>query len=327
MNLKQTVLRLAGLLLPLCISGPALAAMYDLPPQGSDVIGQVQHIETKESDTFVALAQQYDVGFRELRIANPDVDPWLPGDGTALTIPTAYILPNVPRKGIVINLPEMRIYYYPPAGSEYAGKVFTYPIGIGREGWSTPIVQTHIMQKIPHPSWTPPASIKKEHAENGDPLPDVVPAGPDNPLGQYALRLGLPSYLIHGTNKPAGIGMRVSHGCIRLFADDIAALFSMASVGTPVNIVNEPYKVGWQGDTLMLEVHPQDPSGGAATLSYTGWVKALIAATREQPKVPVDWDRAEAIVNSSSGVPGEIGSDPQRPVALKEAAIKEAAAK
>src|SRR5699024_4998106 len=284
-----------------------------MPPAGSNVIGQTQHIKTKASDTFIKLAAEYDLGYMELRAANPDVDPWLPGDGTPLVLPTEYILPDVKHQGIVINLAEMRIYYFPPKSSKYAGKVFTFPIGIGREGWSTPIMHTKIIQKIDHPSWTPPASIRKEHAKKGDPLPAVVPAGPDNPLGQHALRLGLPSYLIHGTNKPAGIGMRVSHGCIRLFPKDIATLFSMVSDGTSVNIIDVPDKIGWRGDTLMLEAHDLEPDDDGKqakkpSKDNTSWTKLLITATQDDPNAPIDWQSAQQAMHQKSGVPTAIGS-------------------
>ena len=284
----------------------ATAAMYDEPAEGSDIIGRVQHIKTQESDTFVALARQYDVGYRELRLANPDVDPWLPGN-TDVIIPTAYVLPDAKREGIVINIPEMRLYYFPSKNSANAGKVFTFPIGIGRQGWGTPLGETRISQRIPNPTWTPPASIKKEHAEKGDPLPDVVAAGPDNPLGQYALRLALPSYLIHGTNKPSGIGMKVSHGCIRLFPADIEKLFSMAEVGMPVNIVSQPYKIGWDEDHLVMEAHPPDADGDAPVKSFTPWVQELIGATEDRPNTPVDWNLAERVARQTDGMPESIG--------------------
>lgn len=309
------VLAFLTLAVVVLLSTSVQAAMYDMPPEGSDVIGKIQHIKTKASDTLVALARQYDVGYREMRLANPDVDPWLPGDGTPLTVPTAYVLPDGPRRGIIINIPEMRVYYFPPSSGEYAGKVFTYPIGIGRQGWGTPLGKTRITQKIPHPTWTPPASIKAEHAKKGDPLPDVVPAGPDNPLGQYALRLALPSYLMHGTNKPAGIGMKVSHGCIRLFPEDIETLFSMVKAGTPVDIVSQPYKIGWDGNELVMEAHPPDANGDAPVRSYTPWVESLIAATQSNPKAPVDWDVAEKVVKTADGIPEPIGKDPGRKVA------------
>lgn len=311
--MKIRAWRLICLLSFICITaGQASAAVYDLPPPGSDVVGKLQHIKTKASDTFVALARRYDVGYDQLRQANPKVDPWLPGDGTPVVIPTQYVLPDAPRKGIVVNLPEMRVYYYPPKGSPYAGKVVTYPIGIGRQGWSTPLGRTKIVRKEPHPIWIPPASIKKEHAKKGDPLPNVVAAGPDNPLGQYALHLGIPGYLMHGTNKPAGIGMKVSHGCIRLFPKDIAALFSMVKPGTPVDIVSQPYKVGWKGDRLYVEAHSPNANGDAPVHSYTPWVQSLVKATKDYPKAPVDWQRAQQIVENARGIPEPIGTDPKK---------------
>ncbi len=300
------LLRLALLLCLAASAVPVHAEVYERPAGGDDLIGAVQHIETRHEDTFVAIARRYNLGYNELRLANPEVDPWLPGEGTPLIIPSAYVLPDAPRRGIVINLAEMRLYYYPPENSRYAGKVVTYPLGIGREGWGTPLGHTTVVGKKANPTWTPPASIKAEHAAAGDPLPDVVPAGPDNPLGQYAVYLGFPSYLLHGTNKPAGIGLRVSHGCLRLFPEDIAALFFMVSAGTPVTIVNQPYKIGWQGDTLFMEAHPPDATGDNAVRSYTPWVEKLVAATGERPDVPVDWDDAQALARKAAGIPAPI---------------------
>jgi L,D-transpeptidase ErfK/SrfK len=187
---------------------------------------------------------------------NPDIDRWIPGEGTLITIPSHYVLPRAQRKGVVLNLPEMRMYYFPPKKAGEPAQVQTYPISIGRRDWATPLGMTTITSKKKDPSWRPPESIRREHAEKGDPLPRVVPAGPDNPLGAYAMRLGMPSYLIHGTNKPLGVGMRVSHGCIRMLPEDIEHLFSQLPVGTPVNIVNQPVKAGWYGGKLYLEVHP-----------------------------------------------------------------------
>ncbi|ROO26938.1 hypothetical protein SAOR_09790 [Salinisphaera orenii MK-B5] len=295
------------LLLALLAALPAQAAIYDMPAEGDDLVGALQHIETREEDTFVKLARRYNVGYRELRLANPEVDPWLPGEGTEVVIPTRYVLPDVPRRGIVINIPEMRVYYFPPEGSEYAGRVVTHPLGIGREGWSTPLGKTTIVRKKADPTWTPPASIRKEHAAQGEELPDVVPAGPDNPLGQHALYLGMPSYLLHGTNKPAGIGLKVSHGCIRLYPEDIASLFSMVEPGTPVNIISEPYKIGREGNTLYIEAHPPDASGDAPVRSFTPWVEAVIGATESRQSSPVDWDRAQKIVETADGIPEPIG--------------------
>ena len=223
---------------------------------GSDVVGELQVIRARYEDTFVDIARAYDLGFDELVQANPDVDPWLPGAGTAVVLPTRFILPDAPREGIVLNIGTKRIFYFPKPAAGEPARVITHPVGIGREGWSTPIGPTRVVSKVKDPVWTVPASIRREHAEAGDPLPARVPAGPDNPLGAYALRLGFPSYLIHGTNKPSGIGMRVSHGCVQLFPEDIESLYGQVAVGTPVRIVNQPQLLGWQDGNLYLEAHP-----------------------------------------------------------------------
>lgn len=310
MKFSRRMFALASLAL-WAASAPVWAASYDAPPEGSDVIGKVKYIKAKESDTFLKLARKYDLGYEELRNANPKVDPWLPGEGTRILLPTQYVLPDVKREGVVVNLPEMRIYYFPPRNSDDADKVYTYPAGIGRLGWSTPIMETNVSQKIPNPTWTPPESIKKEHAEAGDPLPDVVEAGPDNPMGEHALRLGSPEYLIHGTNKPSGVGMAVSHGCIRLFPEDIKELFSRVKEGTPVNIISAPFKIGWQDGQLKMEAHPVDPSDDddekSSVESYTPWVQVLISATRDQPDTPVNWNAAHDVAEEASGIPSAIG--------------------
>lgn len=291
----------------LCMSA-AQAAVYDAPAPGSSVIGQVQHIKARQQDTLVALGREYNVGYDEMKRANPDVDPWLPGADTEILLPTQFILPDAPREGIVLNVAEMRLYYYPPKGSTYAGKVVTYPLGIGREGWNTPLGTTKIVRTTANPTWTPPTSIKKEHLKKGDPLPNVVPAGPDNPLGLFALYLGMPSYLIHGTNKPSGIGLRVSHGCIRLYPEDIAALYSMAGAGTPVRIIDQPYKAGWLDGQLYLEAHQPGGGGHKKTSNYTPMVQSIIDATHDKPDFPVDWTRAQAVSKNARGLPELIGT-------------------
>lgn len=204
-------------------------------------------------DTLLDVARRFNIGQNEILLVNPDVDRWLPGAKTPILIPSSRVLPDVPRKGLTLNLPEYRLYYF----STDKQTVITHPVSIGRQDWNTPLGQTKIIQKKANPTWTPPASIKKEHAEKGEILPDVVPAGPDNPLGLFALRLGIPGYLIHGTNKPFGVGMRVSHGCVRMYPEDIEKLFPEVKVGMPVNIVNQPVKVGWLNKKIYIEVHPQ----------------------------------------------------------------------
>ncbi len=255
---KRMIDRIANiaLLAFACVSIPAYSATYLLPPQGQSVVGETVYITVKRSDTFVDIAQAYGLGYDELVLANPNVDPWIPKHGSKVLLPTRYILPDAPREGIVLNVPEMRLYYFPKPRNGEAAKVVTYPVSIGRVDWKTPLGRTTVTTKAANPAWRPPESIRAEHAADGDYLPTVVPPGPDNPLGKFALRLGIPGYLIHGTNRPSGIGMRVTHGCIRLYPDDIETLFNNVSVGTPVHIVQQPYKLGWDNGTLYLEAHP-----------------------------------------------------------------------
>lgn len=228
---------------------------------GQEVIGETQVLFTRYENTFAAIGREFDLGFEELRGANPGVDQWLPGEATPVFLPTQTILPDVPREGIVINVPTMRLYYFTTqnggaaTAKVSATRVTTHPIGIGAQGWATPIAEAKVTDKVREPVWYVPASVRKEHADWGERLPSVVPPGPDNPLGEYALTLSLPGYLIHGTNKPAGVGMRSSHGCIRLYPEDIEELFGRVTRGTHVRIVNQPVLVGWRGDTLYLEVH------------------------------------------------------------------------
>ena len=245
--------------------GQAVKAPTELPPivsdrfvltPGNGVVGEMQVIRARYEDTFSDIARAYDLGYDDLVHANPGVDPWLPGAGTRIVLPTQFILPDAPREGIVLNIGTKRIFYYPKAAPGEAPVVITHPVGIGREGWATPIGTTTVVAKVKDPVWTVPASIRKEHAEAGDPLPAQVAAGPDNPLGAFALRLGFPSYLIHGTNKPSGIGMRVSHGCVQLYPEDIESLFSEVPVGTKVRIVNQPQLLAWSDGNLYLEAHP-----------------------------------------------------------------------
>jgi L,D-transpeptidase ErfK/SrfK len=234
---------------------PLVTDRFVLSPD-TDVVGEIQVIRARYEDTFVDIARAYDLGYDELVDANPGVDPWLPGEGTRIVLPTQFVLPDGPRTGIVLNLAAKRLFYFPKPAAGEPAVVITHPVGIGREGWQTPLGTTKVVAKTKDPVWVVPPSIRKEHAAQGNPLPARVPPGPDNPLGRHALRLGFPSYLIHGTNKPSGIGMRVSHGCIQLFPEDIESLFGQVAVGTPVRIVNQPVLLGWRDGNLYLEVHP-----------------------------------------------------------------------
>jgi L,D-transpeptidase ErfK/SrfK len=236
---------------------------YSLPENQQDsVIGNPYGENTlttaAEQDTLLDIARRFDLGQNEIMWANPKVDRWLPREGTKVLVAKNRILPHTPREGLVLNLPEYRLYYYPSTENEddQPTHVLTYPISIGRQDWDTPLGVTEIIEKKENPTWTPAESINKEHAAQGEILPNVVPAGADNPLGLFALRLGLPGYLIHSTNKPFGVGMRVSHGCIRMYPEDIEKLFPEIEVGTPVYIVNQPLKVGWLNNSLYIEIYP-----------------------------------------------------------------------
>lgn len=302
------VVRATTLSAALLACGPLQAQTFPLPPQEVSVIGSPRTVAARHQDTLVDLALRHGVGYEEIVLANPKVDPWLPGEGTPVLLPTQYILPPVPREGIVLNLPEMRLYYYPQPRAGEQPKVITYPVGIGRMDWNTPLGLTRIVAKVKDPSWTPPDSIRAEHAARGDILPAVVPAGPDNPLGQYALRLGMTGYLIHGTNKPAGIGMRVTHGCMRLNNPDIEALFAQVPVGTPVRIINEPYKAGWLEGQLYVEAHPPlEEDAAALANNMTPLVRAIVGVTQERGYA-VDWQRVRSAAGKSHGMPVRVSA-------------------
>jgi len=232
---------------------PVPTHKFELAPD-QDVIGTPQVTKSTKEDTLTDVARRFNVGYEEIVRANPKVDPWIPGDGTEIIVPSQFILPNAPREGIVINVPQMRLFYYPPVKKGESPVVYTAPIGIGRVGWATPQGTTKVVRRQKDPTWRPTASIIKEHKEErGEELPRVVGPGPDNPLGRYAFYLGWPSYMIHGTNKPAGVGLRSSHGCIRLYPEDIELLFSMVPIGTKVTVVNEPFVFGFQENKLYLQ--------------------------------------------------------------------------
>jgi L,D-transpeptidase ErfK/SrfK len=220
------------------------------------VVGEVQRVVASEEDTLSDIARRFNLGYEEVVRANPGVDPWLPRAGTEIVLPTRYVLPDAPREGVVINLAALRLYYFPPRAEGEPQTVVTHPIGIGRVGWRTPEGTTKVVAKRKDPTWYVPASVRREHAAAGDPLPAQVPPGPDNPLGRHSMRLGWPSYLIHGTNNPYGVGLRNSHGCVRMYPEDIALLFEAVPIGTKVTVVNQPLLYGWSGGQLYLQALP-----------------------------------------------------------------------
>ncbi len=244
------------LLLLFLLSSRSFAESFFLPTPDNDVVGQLIAVQLSDSDTLLDIARQYNVGYIEITQANPDIDPWQPDKNSFVVIPSLYILPNAPRKGIVINVPEMRLYYYPKPKKGQKPMVITYPISIGKEGHLMPLGQSVITTKIENPSWTVPPNVRAAYKAEGQDLPRVVPPGDKNPLGKFAMQLGSSAYFIHGTNKPHGIGMRVSYGCIRLYPEDIEKFIYMAPRKTPVTVINQPFKVGKHHENIYIEAHP-----------------------------------------------------------------------
>ncbi|NOX68494.1 MAG: L,D-transpeptidase family protein [Gammaproteobacteria bacterium] len=267
------------------------------------VIGEPQLVVTRETDTFSDLAREYGLGYDELVAANPGIDPWLPGAGVEILLPTQYVLPDAPKRGVVLNIASKRLFYYPPVKDGELIQVMTYPIGIGRVGWETPLGETKLIAKARDPSWYVPASVRRENAAAGNPLPSVVPAGPDNPLGKFVLKLDMPGYLIHGTNQPYGVGMRVSHGCVRLYPENIELLYSMVKIGEPVRIINKPYLAGWRNGELYVESHiPLEDDA----LSPEEQLQSMFAAISSQSSAfgsEAAREQAQAIAADARGVP------------------------
>lgn len=284
---------------------PAAAATYPLPPPGESVIGAVGYETSVEEDTLVDIARRHRLGYEEIVLANPGLDRWLPGEGRPVMLPTRFILPAAPREGIVVNLAEFRLYYYPRPVAPGAPRVVeTFAVSAGREDWKTPHARTRIEMKLSNPAWYPPRSIREEHKADGRELPPMVPPGPDNPLGPLALKLAIPGgYFIHGTTKPFGIGMRVTHGCLRLYPEDMAALFERVPKGTPVRVIDQPYKAGWKDGVLYVEAHPPVTPAGPQAVDFDAAARHLRAAAAKRPGYDIDWPWLESLLLQPRGVP------------------------
>jgi len=307
----------------LILSSHLKAEIYELPLNGNNVIGSISEVMASHEDTLLDIAHRNELGFEEIKRANPNVDIWLPGEGTKIILPKKFILPDAPRKGLVLNIAEYRMYYYPEVEKNQSDIVITYPISIGRIDWETPLGKTKVISKQKNPSWYPPVSIRAERAAAGGFLPNIVPPGPDNPLGDFAIRLDIPGYLIHGTNKPNGIGMRVTHGCVRMLPQNIETLYSMISVDNDVYIVNQPIKLGWDSGELLIEAHEilkdsliddelidrNSNQMKAKILSYifSELTERYIGITKNN-KVRLDWDMALQVSLRAEGLPIAIGS-------------------
>lgn len=262
----------------------SVAKVYKLPAEDSRLIGEIQYHQVAKGDYFQELAEKYNVGFLALMDANPGVDPFLPTVGTNLIIPTQMLLPFGKREGIIINLPELRLYYFP----ENSDQVHVFPVGIGRQGLETPKTISYISEKRKDPIWRPTQEMKQRYViEHGKKLADEVPPGPNNPFGKYALRLGTSVYLIHGSNQRFGIGMRASSGCIRLYDEDIEWLYHEVKINTAVRIVEQPIKLSYESDKRLLEVHSPltDVNGNVGQLHISHSVLRFVGELPENKEI------------------------------------------
>ncbi len=305
---KLLILLLPIALLPACQSLPQMQNKQD-PSTGvkyefsfikqQSVFGQIGEIEIESGDSLPVIARYFGLGFDEITLANPKVDPWLPESGVKVKLPSRFILPDSPRIGLVLNLDAKRLFYYP---KNKKNKVITFPIGIGRKGWKTPTGKTRIIAKKKHPRWVVPKSILLEHAKKGDPLPGVVAAGPNNPLGDYAIRLGIPGYLIHGTNKPYGVGMAVSHGCVRLYPEDIELLFKQVKTKMPVRLLHQPFLIGWDRGELYIQVYPRTQFNKNRNRKRLASFKRKLKRIERGSKRRIAWHKVETAITRSNGI-------------------------
>lgn len=299
MKVKFTHLISASLLM---ISSHAFATAYTIPSANESVIGSMQTGYVKSGDQAADIAKAYDIGFNEIQNANPQIDMnHRFASGREVMIPTQHLLPNAPRKGIVINLPEMRMYYY--SGNE----VLTYPIGIGKPGKTIPVTTSKVIYKKTNPFWYPPQDIREFNLAQGVILPRVLPPGPDNPLGTYAIYMSVPTYLIHSTIFPESVGRRASFGCIRMYENDIESFFPTVNKGIPIEIMNSPVKVGWQNKSLFIEAHqPLEEYKDDENATLHGMVHQIVERTGNEP-ILIDWQALSFIAQNKDGIPHKIG--------------------
>ncbi|MDA8327482.1 MAG: L,D-transpeptidase family protein [Betaproteobacteria bacterium] len=299
------------LLLFLGWSASSWGATYPLPANGSNIVGQIQVVTIDAHNTLLDIARHYDLGYNEITAANPKVSIWLPGEGTKIVVPTEFILPPRPWTGIIINIAQRRLYYFPQTKAHNRATVVTFPIGISRHNWSTPLGKTRIIAKFKDPSWIVPKDIWEEHHSQGNAnFPKYFPPGPDNPMGMLALETGFPEIFIHGTNHPWGVGMRVSHGCLHLYPENAAYLFPNVPVGTPVRIINQPFLVGERGHTLYLSVsRPVDEPDIQKNLSNRATEAVILYMVQYEGPLPkVDWNRIKQIAETQNLIPTPISA-------------------
>lgn len=277
------------------------ALTFPMPANGN-IVGNVQYTTVQRSDSLSTVGRRFDIGGYEMKEANPGLSYKNPKPGTRLVIPSRFVLPSGPKKGLVINLAELRIYYYHPDGKY----VSTFPVGVGQEGWDTPLGETTVVRKRANPTWVVPKSILENHQRLGQPIAPTMPPGPKNPLGTHALSLGFKNIVIHGTPYPMGVGVRSSHGCIRMLPEDIRQVFNLVPVGTPVRIVHEPNKVGYQGGQVFVESHvPMSEGMYGGNHSIESIVKKMVDNTGH--RMTINWGQAQRARNRASGYPAVIG--------------------
>lgn len=287
----------------------AQATAYVLPADGSVVVGVDTRISLGNEDKLFDVARQYGIGYPEIVRANPGTDIWVSGGGRDILLPGRRILPSTPHEGIIVNLPEHRLYFYPKPRAGEKQTVITYPVSIGRMDWHSPLGETRIVAKERHPNWYPTESVRREHAARGDPLPKVVPPGPKNPLGEFKMRLavGDGTYEIHGTNNPVAVGLAVTHGCIRMYPEDVAALFAAISVGTKVCLINEPVKIAYADGKLLMEVHPPVDGEGQSTAPDLEAMSQKLRSLVGHDTAAIHWELTRKTLDAATGVPTVVG--------------------
>ncbi len=311
-NLALRLVITLPITLSLAMSVPILAATFDMPPAGTTLVGQIHKVTPGEDNTLLDIARHYDLGYHEITWANPSVDPWVPDADTPIIIPTQFILPPPPWQGIVVNIPQRRLYYF-FSDSEGVDKVMTLPISIAREGWSTPLGHTTVIAKYRDPAWFVPKSIREEQMREGEiDFPTYFPPGPDNPMGMLAIKIGFDGIFIHGTNRPWGVGMRTSHGCLHLYPEDALTLFPLMKPGIPVRVINNPFMVGVEAGRLLVTHYPTVAEYPTMSDPFTRAVMALepylvpgIAPGANGISEPfdIDWERLQNVIDANVVVP------------------------
>ena len=294
-------------LLLLGCSAPGWAATFPLPTDGSNIVGQIRVVIASHHNTLLDIARHYDLGYNEITAANPQVSIWLPKAGTLIVVPTEFILPPRPWTGIIVNIAQRRLYYFPRPKANQPAMVVTFPIGISRPGWSTPLGKTRVIAKFKDPSWIVPKDIVAEHRSQGNVnFPTYFPPGPGNPMGMLALETGFSEIFIHGTNRPWGVGMRVSHGCMHLYPENAARLFAQVPVGTPLSIVNLPFLIGDRDNTLYLSASrpvAEYPEAQQSLSNLAMEAMTLYMVHHDGALPKVDWRAVRQVADTHGVIP------------------------